>query len=215
MKKHVHRCQSYFLSTCFHYCVRSRNNIYFRPASIPSGKKGEIIGLRRRWRDIDGNRKRGSWGYMRVVAGSAGMAVLVVTGIGNKDTARAEGHFVARFTVPYEGSTRWQDKEGGRLESTRIAKRSSSLARRPARRERCAEIVISMIIRYLGYLRRSRAKGNGRENFRNYGAKENAFFRGGETREERSTLRHSTRVMHRFRKNTFPSGHPRLFPFPP
>lgn len=75
----------------------------------------------------DGNRKRGSSAYIRVVVGSAGMAVLVVTGIGNKDTVRAEGHFVPRFTVPYEASTRWRDKEGGRLESTRIATRSSPL----------------------------------------------------------------------------------------
>ena len=82
---------------------RSRRDVFHARWERRKRKKKEeevVIGLH-------GNRKRGSSACIRAKAGQNGGngLVLVVTGIGNKDTLRGECHFVRRFTVRGEHST--------------------------------------------------------------------------------------------------------------
>lgn len=116
---------SFFINTYSHYLRKNKNYFpysFFKFVIIIQKKNGN-----RRWQDRHTCRsnllrqklllhahdernffvaeKRGSASHVYVDPVGTRMAVLVVTGIGNKDTPRVEGHFVRRFTVEAASST--------------------------------------------------------------------------------------------------------------
>ena len=91
---------AYFFFFFFFGLVEMSSTHGGRKETKKKKEEEEVIGLH-------GNRKRGSSACIRAKAGQNGGngLVLVVTGIGNKDTLRGECHFVRRFTVRGERST--------------------------------------------------------------------------------------------------------------
>jgi hypothetical protein len=98
--------------------IRRRENRFarIRPARTRSWDATEKLEFRLRAAE-----KRGSARHIYIGPVGTRMAVLVVTGIGNKAAPRMEGHFVGRFTGREFGAMGRRRGTGRGLESLRIA----------------------------------------------------------------------------------------------